>query len=74
VLPKLASGVPCFKADSVVLAAVPDIGLTYLTRLGTCANIQLQLVNESIKIQTRALSILTVKFLLSYFFIINRIS
>lgn len=37
VLAKLANTEPCFSADGVVLVAVPDIGLTYLTKSVVCA-------------------------------------
>jgi len=58
VLAKFASVVPCFKADAVVLEAVPDSGLTYLTRLGACANTPVYPANSRIKIDMRAFSIL----------------
>ena len=47
-------------ADGVVLVAVPDNGLTYLTRLGPCAKASEPIVNNNIKKHTRAFSILKI--------------
>lgn len=48
VLAKFSCTEPNFKADGVVLLAVPDKGLTYLTRFNSCANAPAHVVDNSI--------------------------
>ena len=58
VLAKFSCAEPSFRADGVVLFAVPDNGLTYLTRDGPCANALVHAIDNSIKKNTRAFNML----------------
>ena len=59
VFAKFSCAEPNFKADGVVLLAVPAKGLTYLTRDGSCANALIHIVdNNDIKREIRAFNIL----------------
>jgi len=49
VLAKFSCAEPSFIADGVVLFAVPDKGLTYLTRDGFCANRPVLMADNTIK-------------------------
>jgi hypothetical protein len=49
VLAKFSCAEPNFKADGVVLLAVPDKGLTYLTRDGRCAKAPVHCINSNKK-------------------------